>query len=195
MIDEYMGKFIKSFIKRYPEINVSIESCQPKELMMKLSNGEIEIGLTVKPAILFDNKIICKDIQKEKMIVILSVNNPLSHKKIVKLMELRNELFIFIKKERGHMPYLKDILNSKGYDIRQSIYTDQIDTLSFTIQETGGISIVPNHILSMNRKDITSLDIEDDDFYITTSFVWKRDNNNPSLKLFNESLDQILKHD
>lgn len=176
---------VDAFSSSYPNVSVSLLSFQPKEMIEALFAKQIDIGLTIGYAIPEKKEICHTNILQESMVVMLSGDNHLSSVKQLKLIDIADLPFVLIKKEAWWQePYVRTLFEKNGINKNDFIYTDQVDTLAYTIHKSNGVSIVPKHLSSMITKNIVFIDIDNIDAYVDISFIYLNDNENPTLQSF-----------
>lgn len=67
-----------------------------------------------------------------------------------------------MKQETDYCDFIKTLLLKNKIKFKKIIYTDQIDTLAYTIQEINGIAIVHKHISNMQWNDLNLIEIDNE---------------------------------
>jgi DNA-binding transcriptional LysR family regulator len=183
-IEDYMESIIGSYERSYPNIEVSIESCQPPQLNRDLLAGRIDVGLTHRVSLPNNPALRIVDINSEPMIVLLSEEHRLHGKTEISVVDLKDDPFVFMESEPWHEPYVTALLQAQGLSDIKVIHTEQIDTLANTVINNNAVSIVAGHLASINRKRIEHAAIVEKPFSITMSLAYLEGNDNPALEVF-----------
>jgi len=190
--DEYITPIMRFFKEKYPNIELLISSYQPMQLIQDLLNDKIDVGLTLHEYFPHADRLIFHDIRSEKLAVIVSDKHPFFSKESVDVADLDEQLFIFLGDQEWHRFCVERLLTNHGIGLKHFTFTDQIDTVSFTIKETNGIFVVPHHLKSMSISNTAFLEINDSEFFIDMALAYKVTNNNAAIPLFINNVNKIF---
>ncbi len=84
-----LHRFIRNFLEKYPNVQLQVEEMVTEEIVKRLKNDEIDLGVIVTP--LDENGIVEKPMFYEKFYAYLSKGNPLLSKKILNVKDLETE--------------------------------------------------------------------------------------------------------
>jgi DNA-binding transcriptional LysR family regulator len=183
-IEDYLNDVIGEFSKKYPDINVSVHSYQALALGQDLLSGKIDVGLTQRVSLPDDPFLRIIDICRERMAVIFPNTHRLSRRKQVRVRELAQDTFVFMKNERWHESYIRELLVNDIPGEINVAYTEQIDTIGSTVFSKGAVAIVPGHVGGIQRKNLASALIAEENYALTMSLACRADNNNPAVAVF-----------
>lgn len=187
--DLLFSSVLKSFRQSYPNISVQTFSGQPDLIYESLIKNAIDVGVLVMTddEELDDLKFVA--VSREKRIVLCRRDNILVQNPQPDIFSLSGQTLL--RYENGD--YLKkrnDMeiawLNKAGVKFQKIIYLDNIDLLSTMIKETNAIAILPEHIIAFHNK-LASVEVKDLPMD-TICICCKKENANPSVKLFFEEL-------
>lgn len=191
-IKEHITPTVELFKTAYPDVKLHFFSFQPYQIISALLNNQIDIGPIFKynfpgaEQLIFSNPI-----DRTRHVVMLSASHPLSGRKSVRLNELTKEKLILLKSDPELTMYDKANFAECGFVPEETVYADQIDTVAFTIRETGGIYITSRVMKNMKLDDIAFVDIEDENFYGEICFASKIGNGNPAIPLFMKQAEKL----
>lgn len=191
-IDEYVTPVTKLFKERFPDVKLSYTSCQPHELIAYLRNDEVDVGFITHINHLEAETIRYYDLCREKLVAMVSVSHPYASRKRIAISELQNDTFVFGERHVDFNNYIQNILTTSGILPERFIYTDQVDSIPFSLQETNGVAIVPEHMKNMKREDIVLINIEDEKYFIDMALAYKITNNNPVIQVFLKQAELAL---
>ena len=180
-VDEYMTPTIKKFRESFPNVRIEYFSYQPYQVIQALKNDCIDIGAVMQLEFPGSNQLELHTIMEEKLVAIVSESHPLAQSGSIKLSALTDETIIHLKYDVELTNTIKKILVKKGIAINNEIYSEQVDLLPITIQETNGVYIGAESLRNMKRDGIAFVDIEDNDAFLTISLVCKKNNPNPAV--------------
>jgi LysR family hydrogen peroxide-inducible transcriptional activator len=144
--------FLKSFVEKYPNVNLVIDECKTEEIVTLLAADEIDVGLLVTP--LRDASLIERVLYYEPFYLFVASDHPLTRKKKIRQADLklaeiwllnkgncfrdqvlnmcsegkdRGEIGEHIRFESGNLETLKNmVLTSSGYTILPHLAVDQL---------------------------------------------------------------------
>lgn len=191
--EDYTEPVVKYFSSLYPKCRVEIISCQPMEGYNQMLNGESDLALTAH-TVSADEKAFKLPFAFEKTGVVMSSGHPLSQCPSVKLTDLDGSAFIFIG-AAGYELFndsIMSLLRLKGITPSKVLYTQQVDTLGLTIEQTGGVSIMPYCVRRLNRSYISTVLIDDPDCVMTMCYLCRADSDNPAVPRFLSSVEAVF---
>lgn len=186
---DYTEPIVHRFCEEFPQCSVKIHSCQPSAGFASLSSGKTDLLLTVcisefKTGMSDDLRVF--DFSREMLAAMIPTEHPCAGLQSVKPEAFNNEAFVFI--EESIYKSLNDsvlgLLARHNTIPSARIYTQQIDTLAYTIRKTGGVSIIPYGVRHMDRDYVSFVPIDSDDFAYPMSFYYRYDNQNPLIPQF-----------
>lgn len=189
-IEKYTAPVIKKIMTDYPQIHLSYYSCQPYQMLEALQNNYIDIGLIND----FDdssyNEFSFYKILDIGFTVLHSEKHPFTKYEKVTLDDLHDETIICLNVDTYSNQITLNALKNCGFVPKNIIYTEHIDTVPFTINNTQAV-----HITSMDlRNTFSSLratDIDAVNLKASVGYAYKKNNDNFAIPLFLKELDSI----
>jgi LysR family hydrogen peroxide-inducible transcriptional activator len=154
--------FITSFLETYPKVSLSIEEYISEQIIQKLKQNWLDVGILVTP--LEDPGITEIPLFYERFFAYISTKNPLTHKDIIELDNLNvNDMLLL---NEGHC-FRKQVVNicpesRKGeWKTQLRFESGSLETLKRIVEQDYGYTLLPElatmHIASKHRKYIKEL--------------------------------------
>ena len=136
-ITEYMAPIIKLFKNNFPNIELAVSSFQPHQAMQALLADGIDIGQVLHCNSPAYEQIRFHHIGREKLALLVSSKHPLANRTSVDLNDFSQDTFVLMAAETDFSDYTLALMAKNKLKISNTVYTEQVDTLPFTLQETG----------------------------------------------------------
>jgi DNA-binding transcriptional LysR family regulator len=190
----YIMQLIKEFKQLHPSINLKIISDNSQNILEKIYNFEIDIGVIAEPNLMpFRKDIYSIPYLKQKIIIIVGKNHKLSNKKNISIRELNGLTFINREKGSETRRVFEDSLE------KNKIYINSIMEVTRTsmiqaVYENMGIGILSEPEF-YDFKDLKKIYITDANIY-TQAFVvcLKSKKNSNIIKAFLETAKKHIKN-
>ncbi len=147
--------FVGEFSKKHPQVNLKIHEYKTEDIIKKLINDEIDAGLLVTP--LRDERIIERHLFFEDFFAYVSVDHPLSSKKILSHEDLKADQLWLL--EEGHC-FRNQILNICSHHRKKIVLPNveftsgNLETLKNLIRKNSGFTLLPKlALLDTNKKE------------------------------------------
>ena len=183
----YIMQLVKEFKQLYPGIDIKIISDNSQNILEKIYNFEIDIGVIAEPnSIPFREDIYSIPYLKQKIIIIVGKNHKLSTKKSILMKELEGLNFINREKGSETRRVFEESLKKNNININ-SIMEVTRNSMIQAVYENMGIGILSEPEF-YDFKDLKKIYIADDDIY-TQAFVvcLKNKRNSNLIKAFLET--------
>jgi len=134
--------FIRRFLERYPNVQLEVEEMVTEEVVRKMRNDELDMGIVVTP--LAEQGILEKPMFYEKFYVYLSKDHHLLHKKKLELSDIINEdLWVL---QQGHC-FRDQVLNlcdqAKFQRMNFHYESGSLEGLKNLVNKYQGITLLP----------------------------------------------------
>jgi LysR family hydrogen peroxide-inducible transcriptional activator len=138
--------FLKSFVEKYPNVNLIIDECKTDEIVTRLAADEIDAGLLVTP--LHDASLIERVLYYEPFYLFVAPDHPLGRKKKISQDDLKLEEIWLLNKGNCFRDQVLNIC-SEGKDedeIRENIRFESgnLETLKNMVLTSSGYTILPH---------------------------------------------------
>ena len=141
-----LPEVISKFYKSYKGVELQLKEMRTENIIKEILDKKIDLGFAGK-------KIINKDINsislyKEKIILAINKNNPLSKKKNISISDIKNENFILFPKSKGALGLYDKIIEfcKKGNfepNVIQEAY--EIEVILGLVSGGMGIALIPEN--------------------------------------------------
>ena len=158
-----------------------------KALREKLMGGSLDIIFTLSFEIEDAPDIVYDTIFNSKSSIVMSTGNPLSKKEYITFEDIRDEDFVFISRDESPKGFdgVISLCRSHGFTPNIVKQLPNIGSLLFSVESWLGIAILDFNI-RMKNSNLKHFEIENDQIAIV--MAWKKDNMNPSVSLFTNSV-------
>jgi LysR family transcriptional regulator, hydrogen peroxide-inducible genes activator len=134
--------FVNSFLEKYPEINLNIEELITADIVNRLQEERLDIGLLVSP--LHVNGLVVRDIFNEEFIAYVSNRSPLFHKELLTYEDLQTSELLLLNE--GHC-FREQVLNICQHyhqrDSRLRYESGSLEALKRLVDKHGGVTLMP----------------------------------------------------
>ena len=174
----------KAFCRQYPEVVLGLYHWAVPEVAAQVAGGEADAGITYSYALPEDlSEFETLTIAVERFCAVVPVEHPLALRKSVKQSELYGERYLTLP-DMGEQP---DVLDSLRERMELAV-VPTVESLFLQVRSGNGISVVPYPTAYEYGSNCAVLDIEDLDAQLAVVMLWRRDNLNPTLPLFAETV-------
>lgn len=193
-ISQDFGNCLPAFQDQYPNVRIRQKSCQPQEIYQALIDHSLDLGVMAVNS--YDNTglIQYKEFSRQPAAAMIPKNNRLFGRTYVTLEDIRHESILLLKEDYISTTSVLDAFQRCGFTPVQICETDHIDTVPFALIETGSIHVNGSGFQIPGYDDmIQVVPIHDKTLYLSKAFAWRKDNQNPALKLFLNFVSQLYK--
>jgi DNA-binding transcriptional LysR family regulator len=167
--------YVKKFMSIYPDVNLSVEYNDAKDIYDKLLRGQLDIGVVAMPR--RDRNLQVYGFENEPLMLVCSPDHVLSIKSEIDIHQLQGEKFIAFAQDVPTRELIDSILSRYGVNVRTVMEFDNIETIKRAVEINSGISILPKssvrtEIASGSLKAVT---LNNENFYRPTGIIVRRD--------------------
>ncbi|MEO1434545.1 MAG: LysR substrate-binding domain-containing protein [Bacteroidota bacterium] len=134
--------FITKFVQKYPDVNIVIEELLTDQIIEKLNNDLIDVGVLVSP--LNENSIVEIPIFYEPFVAYMSDGHPLQRKELITFQDLkRNEMWL-LKEGHCFRSQVERICTDEESESRQLKFeSGSLETLIRIVETQYGYTLLP----------------------------------------------------
>ncbi|MGH2271740.1 LysR family transcriptional regulator [Anaerohalosphaeraceae bacterium U12dextr] len=167
--------YIKKFMAIYPDVNLSIEYDNAKDIYEKLLRGSIDIGVVALPR--RDRNIQNFPFENEPLLMVCSPDHPLASETEIEIHRLQGEKFIAFASDVPTRNLVDSILSRYGITVRVIMEFDNIETIKRAVEINSGISILPKSSLRMELSggSLKAIPFVNETFYRPTGIIVRKD--------------------
>ena len=180
---------IERFKKEFPYIKLSYFSRTPNEVADAVFENSIDVGALMNIKFQNSHLLTYFDLYKEPLVLMVNHKHPLAGQNSISILELRNEIFVNVNDNfyRGYFNYIKKLCVKNGFEPIDPKLVENYEMLLLTVQsESGVVAILTSNMKKQSNPNTVFINIENEDFFITRSIVYKTKNTNPAIPLFLE---------
>ena len=171
----------RTFCREYPEVSLELYSHAAADTVTAVLEGDADLGLSFSFLLPEQDTVMqTRRLSGEKFCVVVPMENALAAARSIKANELTGERFILVspgQPERALLPHAAEIR-----------YAPTAESVFLQVRSGNGISIVPRPLAYEYGDGCALLELDGADTDFDMLLFWRKDNANPSLKLFLDSL-------
>lgn len=186
-VNAYLSPFVPGFEAAYPHIELSYVTAYPDEIVDAVLFGTTDLAIFPEVDFVNSDRLTFHHAFKEPLSLALNCDHPLALKKKVHLRDLKHERFISIAGNYGDAMFGHeyDCCRRHGFEPAIIMATDTIEAAVLKMRPNAAVMLLPRHVKGANiSRDVTWVDIMDDDCYFDVSLVHNAGNKNPAIETF-----------
>ena len=167
--------YIQKFMAIYPDVNLSVDYYDAKEIYEKLLRGMIDIGVVAVPR--RDRNIEIYPFENEPLVLACSPIHPLAHENRVDIHKLQGEKFIAFTEGVPTRRHIDDILNRYRITVRTTMEFDNTETIKRAVEINSGLSILPAPTLrtELANGTLKAVEFSNESFFRPTGIIVRKD--------------------
>jgi DNA-binding transcriptional LysR family regulator len=167
--------YVKKFMSIYPDVNLSVEYHDAKDIYDKLLRGQLDIGVVALPR--RDRNLQVYGFENEPLMIVCSPEHPLADKTEIDIHQLQGEKFIAFAQDVPTRELIDGILSRYGINVRIVMDFDNIETIKRAVEINSGVSILPKSSLRMEMTSgsLKAITLNNENFYRPTGIIVRRD--------------------
>lgn len=149
---------LAGFKKEYPQIDIQMVEYNAKQLKLKVEQGDIDLGITVKPV----NSELFETIPllSEELVVLVDSEHWLVKRESVRLSDLKNESFILLTEDYALHDVVTQACMQSGFEPTVAYKSSLWDLIGEMVATKLGISLIPRSMVSrFNNKNVHAISI------------------------------------
>lgn len=141
---EIVPTLIRSFRKRYPQVEFSLRNILTSEQPDLIKNGMLDVGFLRLPIDITD-RIDITPVHREPFVVIFPLEHPLASKEGIRLRDLRREKFVMYERvfAPGYHDLVIGILSRAGVIPEVTQTASEMSTIVSLVDAGMGVAVVP----------------------------------------------------
>jgi DNA-binding transcriptional LysR family regulator len=151
---------LAGFKKEYPQIDIQMVEYNAKKLKLKIEQGEIDLGITVRS----DNPQLFENIPlfSEELVVLVVREHWLVERESVRLSDLKNESFILLTEDFVLHDVVTQACMQSGFEPTVTFKSSMWDLIGEMVATKLGISLIPRSMVSrFDHRKVHSISISD----------------------------------
>lgn len=191
-IDFYSENLIDSyseFCRKYPDIVVGLYHRDVGEIWNQVNTGEADVGIGFSYSMPEDmDDFELRTLTRERFCLVAPLDHPLANRGKVRMSEVSDKNYISLSV--ANYDFIKKLDEQSRFAQAENNISvvPSVESLFLKVRSGSGISMVPYPIAQKYGEGCAILDVEDMDSTFDVIMLWRRDNLNPSLPLFVETI-------
>lgn len=188
-VGEDFADFCRFFMESYPSIDFQIQQGSFGDLRRKLASKEIDIAMTIRFDVADMENTVCRGYSADRAVFAVSRRLPLGQKEVITFEDMLDNTFLLIspKDSRVGAELTLEHFRAIGRSPRRIRYAPNLSTMMLWIEAGLGIGVI-NHQSSIASNPsirlISEVPLKD----ASACVVWRKDNLNPAIALFDQAL-------
>ena len=137
-----MSRVIKTFLKRYPKVNLHMEYFASTRIYEECLRGTVDLGIVPYPKPSKGIELI--SLRADRLILICAPDHPFAARRHIQLHKLDGERFVSFDREQPSRHAIDQILAEHSVHVQVVMEFDNIETIKRSVEIGAGVSIVPS---------------------------------------------------
>ena len=165
---------LAGFKNEYPQIDLQMVEYSAKKLALKVEQGEIDLGITVRPV----NSELFETIPllSEELVVLVDSEHELVERESVRLSDLKKESFILLTDDYALHDVVQQECQRSGFQPTVAYKSSLWDLIGEMVTTKLGISIIPKSMVSrFNHRNVHAISISEPLIQWELVLIYKKD--------------------
>jgi DNA-binding transcriptional LysR family regulator len=184
----FMPNLIRDFRRDYPNVQLRVLEMTSKDQLEQLKGRVIDVGLLRTPLPKEYSMISTYLYRRDRLMVALPENHPLTKQESVALSQLANETFIAFSKEKVPTAHaqLISLCAEAGFYPHIAQESSQIAGLICQIAAGLFVALIPSNLSSLIHPQVKYLPVSDNSAHLwqEVSIAWRTIDDNPAITAF-----------
>lgn len=193
-IDFYSEDLLNSyseFCRKYPDIVVGLYHKDVGEIWAQVNTGETDVGIGFSYSMPEDmTEFEFRTLTRERFCLVAPREHPLAARSSIKMSEVSDNNYISLSV--ANYDFIKKLDEQSRFAQTENDVSvvPSVESLFLKVRSGNGISMVPYPIAQKYGAGCAIIDVEDMESTFDVIVIWRKDNLNPSLPLFVDTLLQ-----
>ena len=183
----FLPLVIKKFKEKYTNSNLILESHSFKQLREKFIKGKLDIIFTLSFEIDDSVGIVWDTVYKGNSYIVMDFSNPLAKSSNLSIKYLKDENFVIISRDESPKGFdsIINLCRINGFEPKIVKQLPNVESVLLCVEAGVGIALFDSQV-RYNSNNIKVFKVEND--FVNVIMAWKKDNMNPSIPLFVNSV-------
>jgi len=182
----------RDFCRLYPEVLLGLYGRSAGELRVQVESGAADVGLLPAFSLPEDmTDFACLDAAEDAFCLVVPKGHPLAARSRAALEDLAGETLVVLEDEASLSPALRQALETAAPGLRRCAVPTE-DSLFLQVRSGNGVAIVPGMAAERRREGCAAAALDAPEADCRLVLLWRKDNLNPSLPLFLETVKKVL---
>ena len=182
----YLPDFMPEFIKKYPDIKLSVYAMPDENVVSTTSRFENDFGIVSHKV--RNPKIMSRELFNEKIVLISSPDQPLAKKERIGPAQLNNLPMILFEKESGTMDSTENFMRRNGISFKTVCIISDSEAVKNMVRHKAGYALISKKVVEKEvaSGDLVALYIDDSSLTRKFYMIYHKD------KYFSENLQCFI---
>lgn len=189
-IADYCSPVLQAFSRAYPNIEVKLESGQPRNIERWLRDNMIDVGLQTQYPGITDEEFDFLEVARFPYVALVSPAHPLATRAAIAAADLADETIITYGQDKPITRCIEHALARTGVSPRDIFNAGQVDATPMAVAN-GAVALV-----SANMRDtypgLVAVNIADETMRASLGYAYRRSNDNPALAAFLHTVSEAI---
>lgn len=192
-VQPFLAQFYNMFLKKHPQIKLTLYANDLDPLIQLLNNNELDCAFVSHVNHTFFSSLASETLLYDRMGIVAHPDHPYAKKDGIYFKELDGMPIISFSKITSPITYdhHKSLFRKMGIDYNICREVPNIETGLFFVSLNDGFFILPDHLQYM-LNGMVFVPILDESCSVDLNLIWKKENMNPSLPVFQKELSDFL---
>ena len=188
---EYLLNSYSEFCRKYPDIVVGLYHKDVGDIWAQVNTGETDVGIGFSYSMPEDmTEFEFRTLTRERFCLVAPREHPLAARSSIKMSEVSDNNYISLSV--ANYDFIKKLDEQSRFAQTENDVSvvPSVESLFLKVRSGNGISMVPYPIAQKYGAGCAIIDVEDMESTFDVIVIWRKDNLNPSLPLFVDTLLQ-----
>ncbi len=169
-----MNQYINRFSARLPGSTVHIEYLHPDRVYERVMQGRADMGLVSYPR--KSRELVALPWRQEPMVLACVPNHPLATLKSIRIFQLEGVKYIGFDRDLVIRRHVDRFLRQHGVSVDIILEFDNIENIKKAIEESGGVALLPEPMLTKEVKagSLAGIPLADEIFFRPLGIIYRR---------------------
>lgn len=189
-ITDYCSPVLEAFSASYPNIEVKLESGQPRDVERWLRDNVIDVGLQTQYPGITDEEFGFQEIVRFPYVALVAPNHPLATRSTIAAADLADETIVSYSQDRPITSCILTGLERTGVSPRATVDAGQVDATPMAVAR-GAVALVAANLRN-TYPGLVAVNIADETMRASLGYAYRRSNDNPALAAFLHTVNEVL---
>ncbi len=181
---DFLIRSANFFRQSYPDVLISFEKHNFKDLRNLLQTDQLDLGLTLSFEVENVSDFEYREVWETNSCLLMSGKHPKAKEKNLKIEDFKDEPFIMLTRDITPNGYdgILAMCRAHGFLPKVALYVPNLDSLSMCVEANMGVAVTDVNMRLYADSELVRIPLDDD--YVNVVACWKKKNTNTALKLF-----------
>lgn len=185
-MNDYLGTLPELFGGLHPDIKLQYSVGDPYEAISCLVDGKSDVAIIPLYPMPRVEQLVCKEMYKEPLGVLLNTADPLSSKDAISLIDLKGRTFFSVSNNYFNASWnqTNKLCKDAGFTPDGPVLFNQMEALIMAIRRGDGITVIGQHMRSQQSELIAYRPLTDPGCYRSVSMWYDPNSENEAIGIF-----------